>query len=335
MTTPAVSRAATSSPETFWCPRLTDRADGVKGHYAIARTHPNGYREVWNLRRHEWNAFSDDVLTLEDAQTLLKAIVIPTAPAAQPASPAPLTDADVKRRTAIAFEATNDSDHVSLFQHWYAKGLREGAALASPQVAPTGMKQVSEKEALKGGRWTSSDDVERMARELYRAIYPDTAPPVVCNLCDIVGEVVGRLKAAAPVQVAPAPAPSDADFEELAYRTASAYRHGTGTEPGHVCTFDGYALQKFIRGIRSLLAERAATPMQAPAAADDARDAIENSEVAVLDAFDLYARQFTYRSHPAKPEHFPNGFPWFKAGYLAAISTPAAKPAEPTQGEQA
>lgn len=37
-----------------WVPYLSDRADGVKGHYAIARWNPRGYREVWNLRRHEW-----------------------------------------------------------------------------------------------------------------------------------------------------------------------------------------------------------------------------------------------------------------------------------------
>ena len=61
-----------------WVPYLSDRADGVKGHYAIARWNPRGYREVWNLRRHEWGAYSDDVLSLEEADTLLRLITIPT-----------------------------------------------------------------------------------------------------------------------------------------------------------------------------------------------------------------------------------------------------------------
>jgi len=40
--------------------------------------------------------------------------------------------------------------------------------------------------------------------------------------------------------------------------------------------------------------------------------------VTLLEAFDLHARQFTYRNHPAKPEHFPRSFSWFEAGFLAA-----------------
>lgn len=62
-----------------WVPYLSDRADGVKGRFAIARMNPAGYREVWNLRRHCWSAFSDDVLTFDQAGALLKEIVIPTA----------------------------------------------------------------------------------------------------------------------------------------------------------------------------------------------------------------------------------------------------------------
>lgn len=39
----------------------------------------------------------------------------------------------------------------------------------------------------------------------------------------------------------------------------------------------------------------------------------------LLDAFDKYARQFTYNNHPAKPEMFPERYPFFEAGYRAAM----------------
>ena len=67
---------------TPWLPYLSDRADGVRGHYAIARHNPAGYREVWNLRRHHWAAASDEVLTLEEALAILRKLAMPTAPAA-------------------------------------------------------------------------------------------------------------------------------------------------------------------------------------------------------------------------------------------------------------
>ena len=72
-----------------WVPYLSDRADGVKGRYAIARWNPRGYREVWNLRRHEWGAYSDDVLSLEEADTLLRLITIPTRKVTSPQPPQP------------------------------------------------------------------------------------------------------------------------------------------------------------------------------------------------------------------------------------------------------
>lgn len=59
---------------TAWLPYLSDSADGVKGHYALARWNPAGYREVWNLRSHQWGSFSDDVLTLEEALGMLRTI---------------------------------------------------------------------------------------------------------------------------------------------------------------------------------------------------------------------------------------------------------------------
>jgi len=70
-----------------WVPYLSDRADGVQGHYAIARWNPRGYREVWNLRRHTWGAFSDDVMSLEEADYLLQQITIPTRKPTPPAQP--------------------------------------------------------------------------------------------------------------------------------------------------------------------------------------------------------------------------------------------------------
>lgn len=61
-------------PRHPWEVYLADRADCCKGHFAIARWHPNGYQEVWNLRKHTWGAFSDDVLTLEEAEKMLQSI---------------------------------------------------------------------------------------------------------------------------------------------------------------------------------------------------------------------------------------------------------------------
>lgn len=75
----ANAQAPAPAPEPApWVPYLTDRADGVAGHYAIARWNPAGYREVWNLRNHRWASASDDVLCLEEADSLLRQIVIPT-----------------------------------------------------------------------------------------------------------------------------------------------------------------------------------------------------------------------------------------------------------------
>lgn len=65
-----------------WEPFLSDRADGVRGHYAICRMHPKGYREAWNLRSHQWTSASDEVLTLEEAQALLREITLRTGPGA-------------------------------------------------------------------------------------------------------------------------------------------------------------------------------------------------------------------------------------------------------------
>jgi len=87
-----------------WAPYLSDRADGVQGHYAIARWNPRGYREVWNLRRHMWGAFSDDVMSLEEADYLLQKITIPTRKPAPPAQPVIDESAAKRIATALGWE---------------------------------------------------------------------------------------------------------------------------------------------------------------------------------------------------------------------------------------
>jgi hypothetical protein len=87
-----------------WAPYLSDRADGVQGHYAIARWNPRGYREVWNLRRHTWGAFSDDVMSLEEADYLLQKITIPTRKPTPPAQPVIDESAAKRIATALGWE---------------------------------------------------------------------------------------------------------------------------------------------------------------------------------------------------------------------------------------
>jgi hypothetical protein len=81
----AAQLAAPVDQHEPWVPYLSDRADGCKGRYAIARRHPDGYSEFWNLRSHRWSSASEDVLTLDQAQELMRNLVIPTAPAFAPA----------------------------------------------------------------------------------------------------------------------------------------------------------------------------------------------------------------------------------------------------------
>ena len=81
-TRPQAALSSTAAPveaKSPWIPYLTDRADGVPGHYAISRWNPAGYREVWSLRSHRWASASDEVLTREQAENLLRNIHIPTA----------------------------------------------------------------------------------------------------------------------------------------------------------------------------------------------------------------------------------------------------------------
>lgn len=64
-----------------YLPFLSNRADGVDGHYSIGRYNPNLYYEYWNLKAHKWSSCSDEILTLSQATELLQKIEIPTKPA--------------------------------------------------------------------------------------------------------------------------------------------------------------------------------------------------------------------------------------------------------------
>ena len=85
----------------------------------------------------------------------------------------------------------------------------------------------------------------------------------------------------------------------------------------------------FVTVEQALIAERDEL-RAALAAAEQERDALQakttvlegHTHVGLLEAFDAYARQSTYNSHPAKPEHFPKSFIWFSAGYSAAGAAP-------------
>lgn len=75
---PVESRVPSMSDarKTPWVPYLSDYADGVKGHYAIARWNPQGYQEVWNLWSHKWGSASEDFLTYAEALSLLHSITL-------------------------------------------------------------------------------------------------------------------------------------------------------------------------------------------------------------------------------------------------------------------
>lgn len=94
---PIAMPAQATEERKAWGPYLSDKADGVCGHYAICRWNPAGYRETWNLRSHRWASASDEVLTIETATDLLKRLVIPTAPQPALKLPEPMTDAEMMR----------------------------------------------------------------------------------------------------------------------------------------------------------------------------------------------------------------------------------------------
>lgn len=98
--------------QTPWLPYLSDCADGVRGHYAIARRNPSGYREVWNLRSHQWAAASDEVLTLEEALAILRKLEMPTATAAPIQAQEDARDALVEHVVSAARNAVDASFEV-------------------------------------------------------------------------------------------------------------------------------------------------------------------------------------------------------------------------------
>jgi hypothetical protein len=97
----AARPAQTEQQPVAWLPYLSDGADGVTGHYAIARKNPAGYREVWNLRRHHWAAFSDEVLTMDEALAILEKLEMPTAPIAQTAQQSAPERVSVPKRQTL------------------------------------------------------------------------------------------------------------------------------------------------------------------------------------------------------------------------------------------
>ena len=115
------SRALAAAPQTpaapvAWLPYLSDRADGVQGHYAIARHNPAGYREVWNLRSHRWASASDEVLTHDEALAILRKLEMPTAPAAPAQAQEDARDAMwVRADVNLPGEQGQDSEEVLLF----------------------------------------------------------------------------------------------------------------------------------------------------------------------------------------------------------------------------
>ena len=137
-----------------WVPYLSDRADGVSGHYAIARWNPRGYREVWNLRRHAWGAYSDDVLSLEEADTLLRLIEIPTrkVETPQPAQPQQEPVAWAKKAMELAADLSIESLRLGSYER---KDTYEQSGRASWQTVEIRQKREGARERLRQHLYTS------------------------------------------------------------------------------------------------------------------------------------------------------------------------------------
>lgn len=125
---------------TPWIPYLVDRADGVKGHYAIGRWNPKGYQEVWNLRTHNWAAFSDEVLTLDQSLELIKGLRL-TTEASKP-GPSPTRRVSINEHVPtllqtfvsgvqplefppLKINVTNDMQHEAKEGLWYFVDIAE------------------------------------------------------------------------------------------------------------------------------------------------------------------------------------------------------------------
>lgn len=65
---------AQQSPDNHdWLPVIKNYADGVDGHYSIARFNPElNCWEFWNLRGNKWASCSDEVLSIDEAKKMLK-----------------------------------------------------------------------------------------------------------------------------------------------------------------------------------------------------------------------------------------------------------------------
>ena len=99
----------------IYSPFLSDRADGVKGHYAIGR-YTGEYFEYWNLVHHKWSAFSDKILTYDEAITLLKNSVIPTKPLQPIANNSEPVQASEPYRWTFKFKNGNTSNIYETFE---------------------------------------------------------------------------------------------------------------------------------------------------------------------------------------------------------------------------
>lgn len=234
-------------------------------------------------------------------------------PAAQPASPAPLTD---ERAAFEAWMLTGALDHLPeldrdadgnyedfdvqrAWRGWEARA----DALASPQVAPY------------GHLITPVDDrygPERFCRGPLREPHGSAVKARG-------GSVVPLY--AAPVQVAPAgfklvpvkptPEMADAAVQAICYGPEGGFTRIAGPS----------------RCWSAMLAAAPATPMQAPAVADDARDAaLWREHAAKLDALVAYCPTCCQGSCASKDMTRDEII--FECGKTVGRSTPAAKPAE-------
>ncbi|MBQ5963187.1 Lar family restriction alleviation protein [Massilia sp. ZL223] len=157
--------ASTATGEP-WVPYLSDRADGVAGHYAIARWNPAGYREVWNLFHHEWSAFSDAVLTHDRACELLRDVVIPTAaPAPQQA---PLTD-DAIERAALKHVATDWHRISHLIPNYRSTEQFARLKAFALELSASAVTATTEQDAARY-RWLCEHGHERMPEAMLEAM---------------------------------------------------------------------------------------------------------------------------------------------------------------------
>lgn len=133
MSTPPHSQQSDPIP---WIPVLKNRADGVDGHYAIGRFNPLGYWEFWSLISHKWASASDEVLTLDEANNLLREITLSTGPAAVTVlDDYKLMPKQITEEMAYAFWAEYTKDRGDLLTRCY-RALYETAPSHSHNSEP-------------------------------------------------------------------------------------------------------------------------------------------------------------------------------------------------------